>query len=249
MNVTQHCLLFACLTFVFVTPQAAHAQSTPKPTDSDTSRRRLGTRLPKQKGATAKELSARCNKGDLHGCSALAYLMLKGEGTAKNVKRAKELFESNCKQGQMADCTNLGNLVSQGTARTPGNPKRARQLYRRACDGGHGIGCMNLAAIAEKGLGGPVNLTQAAALYRKDCDKKQLFGCTQLGLLTQAGRGVSKDAAAARSYSSKPALEVRSMAARNLASCSMLESAGPKITRKQLTCSATHANGVAARPV
>ncbi len=93
MNVTQHCLLIACLTYVFVTPQAAHAQSTPNSTDGDTTRRRLGTRLPKQKGATAKELGARCNKGDLHGCSALAYLMLKGEGTAKNVKRANDSFK------------------------------------------------------------------------------------------------------------------------------------------------------------
>ena len=180
MSARQHCLLIASVFLAVGISQESQAQTRSKGAESraegDTSRRRLGTRPPKQKGATAKELDARCAKGDLHGCSALAYLMLKGEGTAQNVKRAQELFESNCKQGQMADCTNLGNLGAQGTARAPGNPKRARQLYSRACDGGHGIGCMNLAAMAEKGLGGPANLARAAALYGQACARKQLFG-------------------------------------------------------------------------
>jgi ankyrin repeat protein len=122
---------------------------------------------------------AGCDAGDSRACSALGWAYDNGEGVARDIHRAAELYATACTAGSTWACGNLGVDYATGSG-VEKDLQRASELYTTACDGGAAVHCANLAAMYNTGRGVPKDPAKALALYRKACDGGENDACEEL---------------------------------------------------------------------
>ncbi len=69
-----------------------------------------------------------------------------GEGVAKDLNRAADLFKRACDAGGSVGCLDLGTMYSRGEG-VPMDRNRAADLFEKACNAGLNRGCENLARL------------------------------------------------------------------------------------------------------
>jgi TPR repeat protein len=69
-----------------------------------------------------------------------------GEGVAKNLDRAADLFKRACDGGGAVGCEDLGSMYLHGDG-VPKDRNLAANLFKKACDGGLNRGCEHLSHL------------------------------------------------------------------------------------------------------
>ena len=102
-----------------------------------------------------------------------------GHGAIPDYPRSRQYFESGCKGENMAACSYLGLMYSQGMGLRR-DPSQAARLYLLGCDGGNMIGCHNLGYLHENGYGVEKDPEKAKQYYRMSCDGGNAIACQKL---------------------------------------------------------------------
>ena len=134
----------------------------------------------------------KCDNEEMIGCLDLGNAYYNGNGVAKNLNKAAQLYQKACDGGIMKGCANLGVTYQNGDGVTKDFGK-AVQLYQKACDNEEMIGCLNLGNAYYFGNGVAKNLNKAAQLHQKACDGGEAEGCLNLGNAYRNGDGVAKN--------------------------------------------------------
>lgn len=167
-------IIIAALSLMFGA-NAAHAQAAGLPRKTNT------------------ELQQACDSGNPIACDELGMRHLRGDGTAKDSKKAAALFERACDGGDAQGCFNLGESYGFGDGVTK-SAAQAVSFYQRACDGSEPLGCAQLAIIYAGSLGVPKDHTKTAIYADRACTLKNQLGCALLGLVYAEGvAGYAKD--------------------------------------------------------
>ncbi len=102
---------------------------------------------------------------------------------------AKEYW-SNCRNGNVTACFQLGASYDFGKYGLQRNEVRASTLYQLACDSGEPTACFNLGFNYEHGLGGLAkDEAQASALFTRACNDLEFDACVSKGEYFLTGRG------------------------------------------------------------
>ena len=143
-------------------------------------------------------LSTACNAGLVRGCYNLGVSYDRGQGVAKDARKAASLYQQACQGGHAGSCYNLGDLhlKGQGVAR---DIRKAVLLFQRACDAGFALGCSNLGLFYTKGEGLAQDASKAAYLFQQACNAGEALGCYNLANLYMKGEGLVRDAGKAAS--------------------------------------------------
>ncbi len=155
-KILNHCLAFAL--FALAMPTAVQAQfsgggsGTNEPPSNATLQREcddgsfsscgvLGQRYQDDYNASPADMKKgfalfkrACEGGDTISCGDLAQSYLFGKGVAVDERRAAQLSERICKDGNMIGCSLLGIIHQEGRAGYPKNPTTALSYYRKACN-------------------------------------------------------------------------------------------------------------------
>ncbi|GHV03690.1 hypothetical protein AGMMS50229_03440 [Campylobacterota bacterium] len=101
-------------------------------------------------------------------------------------------LEKGCKNGNAANCTNLGLAYANGDG-VPQDYVKAAEFSKKACDQGEAAGCSNLGVLYAKGNGVQQDYAKSNELYKKSCDKGYALGCSNLGVAYYEGNGVKQN--------------------------------------------------------
>jgi TPR repeat protein len=103
---------------------------------------------------------------DLAAMRNVAMMLRKGVGTAKDPKKAEEVYEVAAEAGLPTAQADLADMLLKGEAGKP-DPRRALPLLEAAAAANHPIAQYELAQMFETGQGGlvPKDLTVARRLY------------------------------------------------------------------------------------
>jgi uncharacterized protein len=144
------------------------------------------------------ELEQACLGGDAVDCDELGMRHLRGEGVAKDPKKATTYFQRACDRGDARGCFNLGDSYQFGEG-VPKDAAKAAALYLRACDGRDPEGCTELAMSHIAGDGVKQSEAQAALYADRACTLKNQLGCAILGAAYADGvEGYPQDVAKAK---------------------------------------------------
>ncbi|GHV59331.1 hypothetical protein FACS1894103_2490 [Campylobacterota bacterium] len=105
-------------------------------------------------------------------------------------------LEKGCKNGNAANCTDLGASYYWGDG-VQQDYAKAAELFKKGCDKGNAAGCANLGGLYYEGDGVQQDYAKTAELYKKACDKGHALGCSNLGFLYYEGNGVKQNNAKA----------------------------------------------------
>jgi hypothetical protein len=163
-----------------------------------------------------------------------------GRATARNLPRARALYERACARGDAIACTNLGGMHESGVTTAPDGTK-ARSRYEDACKAGDGDGCYRLARYYESGEGGRRSEMKAADLYEKGCNAGSAAACTSLGEIVAEGRAnVAQDHVLATRLFAKGCYKGDGAACRNLG---VIYEEGKVVPRDDRCAGDLHARG------
>jgi TPR repeat protein len=101
---------------------------------------------------------------DLAAMRNVAMMLRKGEGVAKNPKKAEEFYMQAAEAGLPTAQADLADMLLKGEAGPP-NPKAALPLLESAARAGHPLAEYELAQLYEAGEVVPRNLDTARKLY------------------------------------------------------------------------------------
>ena len=152
---------------------------------------------PKDPADSATYFRKACDLDYAEGCDALGFNYLKGigvpkdaahalhryeagEGVARDLKRAAELYSKGCDLDDADSCVYFGMLTEAGTG-VPRDDAAAAQIYSKGCDLGSGYACLDLGRLYEKGSGVSRDDEKAKDFYKRGCDKGVADSCTRLG--------------------------------------------------------------------
>lgn len=129
-----------------------------------------------------------CAQGDGESCSYAGRAYDDGKGVARDIDRARKLFEQGCGKGDAWGCSRQGwyYLAGQGV---PRDEARGAQLYGKACEGGHAFACARLGEFYLRGQGVPRDPQKARELLKKACESshKDEKACATLQRMTSGG--------------------------------------------------------------
>jgi TPR repeat protein len=103
---------------------------------------------------------------DLAAMRNVAMMLRKGEGVAKDPKKAEDLYETAAEAGLPTAQADLADMLLKGEAGPP-NPKRALPLLEAAAAANHPVAQFELAEMYETGRDGlvPKDMNMARRLY------------------------------------------------------------------------------------
>lgn len=103
---------------------------------------------------------------DLAAMRNVAMMLRKGQGTAKDPKKAEEIYEIAAEAGLPTAQADLADMLLKGEAGPP-DPKRALPLLEAAAAANHPVAQYELAQMFETGANGlvPKDVTVARRLY------------------------------------------------------------------------------------
>ncbi len=96
--------------------------------------------------ADMKELQQAAAKGNPRAEAQLGEMLLRGEGIARDEKRAVELLEKAARSGQSSAAFRMGMLLGHGEAGVVKDPERALAYFRAAAAGGEKEAFFNIGA-------------------------------------------------------------------------------------------------------
>lgn len=140
-------------------------------------------------------------KDDADAMVELGSLFERGEeGLAKDLIRAKHLYERAVDAGSATGMESLGFLLEHGGEDVAKDVIRAKHLYESAADAGSAWAMTQLALLHESGEEGvPKDFVRAKHLYERAVDIGYAWAMTELGLLLEHGEeGVPKDVVRAK---------------------------------------------------
>lgn len=165
------------------TPARAVPAPAPGPHATDDERQRL------------QRYYADCVAGEARGCAALGQVHLDGAWVARDLERARTMYDMACALGSR--CSALGVLLYQGVG-GPTDEARALALWQQDCEAGVAEGCAQEGVAHQRGIGTPVDLGLARTRFGTACAADHAAGCTNLGYMRQGGEGGPRDMQGAR---------------------------------------------------
>ena len=90
--------------------------------------------------ADAEKLKQACDGGEAKSCFDLGNRYREGEGVAKDLAKAAQLYQKACEAGHAGSCFNLANRYREGEG-VAKDLVKAAQLYQQACDEGEARAC------------------------------------------------------------------------------------------------------------
>jgi TPR repeat protein len=166
-----------------------------------------------------KVQEAACTAGRAGVCTSLGVRTWFGDGTARDVPKARVLFERacelhdpvgcvdaskmgqpkfeawvrSCRDGVGEACLEAGNAIRFGAEATNHTPGDGARLYELGCNLGVANACSRLAFHAGTGLAMPKNDARMFELYDKACRCGDDLGCSGVALSYRDGRGVTQN--------------------------------------------------------
>lgn len=137
--------------------------------------------------AEARPCGARCDKGDVGACEALANLY-----AADDPRRALAFATKACDLGALHFCARAASFLREGKG-TARDQARAHELVVKACAKGNGRSCTDAGLDHHLGLAVPKDEAKASAHYGRGCELGDGGGCELLGASFWSGQGVPKD--------------------------------------------------------
>jgi TPR repeat protein len=120
-----------------------------------------------------------CYSRNAHSCTSFAQALLEGRGVARNVDRARHLFDSSCGRGDGRACFDLGILYDTPRAGAK-DEARAAALFQRGCEDGEMGACSRYGLMLALGRGAPRDEYQALTLLKRACHAGDADGCEGL---------------------------------------------------------------------
>ena len=99
----------------------------------------------------------------------------------KKIQNAFNLFEQDCKNGNLQGCYKQAVLISMSIVKQKNANTKVLSLYKQACDGGHVGACYRLAYLYNVGksyIGISEKPGKADVIYINLCDKGHSRSCT-----------------------------------------------------------------------
>ncbi len=123
--------------------------------------------------ATLQETQAQCAKNKTVACYNLGVMHLNGMGVEKNTEKALEYFTKACKRGDVASCTNIGDIHLSS-----GDPILAAHYYLNGCDRGDANSCKKVGNIYYgENIVFKRDLPKSQYYYKAACDLGDENGC------------------------------------------------------------------------
>jgi TPR repeat protein len=124
---------------------------------------------------------------DLAAMRNVAMMLRKGEGVAKNPKKAEDLYETAAEAGLPTAQADLADMLLKGEAGPP-NPKAALPLLEAAAAANHPVAQFELARMYETGQDGlvPRDVNMARRLYASAASHGMKEAQARLDQLAQA---------------------------------------------------------------
>jgi hypothetical protein len=133
-----------------------------------------------------------CAQGDADACNRLGIMYAKGDGVAKDIRRAIELYRKACEAGDAWGCNNLAFKYKNGNGLKK-DMKQAAALFEKACMAGNGQSCNQAGRLYERGNGLTKDQRRAVYFYEKGCRQENWDSCLNLGVMCAQGRGTKRD--------------------------------------------------------
>jgi TPR repeat protein len=152
-----------------------------------------------------------CDRGIAEGCYMEAFSYLVGNGVAKDVGKAQEVYgraaalrAKACDGGDTNECFNLAYQYHWGQG-VPQDDGKMVALLGKACDGGNLTACVNLGGCYIPGQNCAVekDIQKAANLLERACDGGEALGCFGVGTLYKGESGFPVDLEKARGFFSR----------------------------------------------
>jgi TPR repeat protein len=138
----------------------------------------------------------KCTPGEVCGSPCSCWYDGQEEATTDE-RKALDLYEQACAEGDVDACTNLGTAYADDSTNdgVPVDPVKSVEFYRKACDLGFPVACRALAFAYRDGRPPAVlaDPTRAMELDEWACETGDGASCNDLGVLYDAGRGVAQD--------------------------------------------------------
>jgi|GEM_PF-3418559 len=122
-------------------------------------------------------------------CYNLAISLERSPPGIRDLERAKTLYEKACELKHPGACNNLGAMLARlgGIEKNKEMIVAARASYQKGCELGQPAACRNLGAMAEKGEGGPRDLSTARGSYDSACRAGDINACARFALFDARG--------------------------------------------------------------
>lgn len=131
-----------------------------------------------QKPKLSFEMSKRgCELGEEHACKWLGQKYLAGNGTPKDLAKAKAVFDAFCASGDKGSC-HVAAQALEGTETLSPTERSATQ-----CESGYADACRNAAWAYATGKDVQKDLARAVTLFETGCDKGLAISCIDLASL------------------------------------------------------------------
>ncbi len=131
-------------------------------------------------------------KDDPEAQYTLGRMYFDGDGVAKDVDKARDLFEASAEQGHPGGQTGIGYLYSAGEG-VELDDEEAIRWYRLAADQGFPAAQSNLGYMHQIGRGVDASDEEAVSWYRTAADQGYARAQAALAWMYQQGLGVEKD--------------------------------------------------------
>jgi TPR repeat protein len=119
-----------------------------------------------------------CAGGAPGSCAAYGWALEQGDGVAKDMSRAMQVYRKACGLDDAWSCTRVAvALAGQGGVQLA----ESSRLLDKACELGSAPACAMLAVSTETGRGVARDPARARALYRKACDGGYAEACPKAG--------------------------------------------------------------------
>ncbi len=133
-------------------------------------------------------LAKSCELGSASGCANLGKRMLAGDG---DVKRAMELLDQSCQQGESIGCMALADAHWHATRGVKQDIVQALKLFERSCNGGHAPACTNASVLYSGATGVKRDDGKAMALAERSCAGGIAVACLNVAEHYELGRGTT----------------------------------------------------------
>jgi uncharacterized protein len=126
-----------------------------------------------------------CKLGRVTACCAEGWMLRRGEGTAKDARRSRELFRFSCDQQFYAGCAALGyDLLND--AQNPTEYEEGARWAQMACEHDDGFGCFSLGAAAVASAAGDAQKVRLGVNFlKRSCQLGFANGCSYAATLEQ----------------------------------------------------------------
>jgi hypothetical protein len=139
-----------------------------------------------------------CAGGDATGCAFLGVLYENGQGTRKNIVKARRYYKDACSQGAAEGCNGLGLTYSDIDDHDLVDFVLAGEYLEKACKIGFPAGCINLGYMFANEDNPNQDRYKAREYFALACGRGSMTGCYELGRMYLSGVGGPKDRSKAR---------------------------------------------------